>query len=119
MSEVILVGLGGAFGAIFRYLLSLVPLKGDFPFMTLITNILGAFVIGIVVGWFGRGRMSPHMQLFLKTGVCGGFTTFSTFSLESLSLFEQGHVYMGMLYIVLSVVGCIIGVFLGKYLSLR
>ena len=71
-------------------------------------------MIGIVVGIFSKDRISPSMNLFLKTGVCGGFTTFSTFSLETLTLLEDGFYLLAILYALISVIGCIIGVYLGK-----
>lgn len=114
MDKFLWVGLGGALGAILRYGISLIPFKSHFPILTLITNILGAFMIGIVVDLFTKERISSSMNLFLKTGVCGGFTTFSTFSLETLTLLEDGFYISAMLYALISVVGCIIGVYLGK-----
>ncbi len=114
MDKFLWIGLGGALGAILRYGISLIPLKSHFPILTLITNILGAFMIGIVVGIFSKDRISPSMNLFLKTGVCGGFTTFSTFSLETLTLLEDGFYLLAILYALISVIGCIIGVYLGK-----
>ena len=74
------VALGGAVGAMARYAISLIPLKTEFPFLTLITNVIGAILIGFIVGiTSGRDGVSKNMVLFWKTGVCGGFTTFSTF----------------------------------------
>lgn len=113
------VALGGAIGASLRYLLSLVTIKSSFPFMTFITNIIGALIIGFVVGLYAKNNISTVQQLFLKTGVCGGFTTFSTFSLESLILLEKGQYVIAIVYIIASILCCIIGVLLGKYLSLK
>ena len=76
--------LGGAVSKMARYAISLIPLKTEFPFLTLITNVIGnsiGFIVGITSG---RDGVSKNKVLFLKTGVCGGFTTFSTFSLGSL-----------------------------------
>lgn len=114
MDKFLWVGLGGALGAIFRYGISLIPLKNHFPILTLITNILGAFIIGMVVGLFTKERISPSINLFLKTGVCGGITTFSTFSLETLTLLEDGFYALAVVYAMISVIGCIIGVYLGR-----
>ena len=106
------VGLGGAVGAVFRYLISLIPYKSDFPMLTLITNLLGALLIGFISG-IAEKKLSEGAVLFLKTGVCGGFTTFSTFSLEAYKLFESNHIALAVVYAVLSVVLCILGVFAG------
>ena len=113
------VALGGAAGAMARYAISLIPAKADFPIWTLLTNIAGAVLIGLVVGIAAGGRdVSPHAVLFWKTGVCGGFTTFSTFSLEALALLEKKAYGMGGLYILLSVVCCIAGVWCGRKLAM-
>ncbi len=112
------VALGGALGAVARYAISLIPVKSQFPVLTLITNILGAILIGFIVGITDKkGDTSPNTVLFWKTGVCGGFTTFSTFSLEAYKLFENKAYALGGVYVALSVCCCIIGVFLGKKLA--
>ena len=101
--DFIYVALGGGLGAMLRYSISLIPFKSLFPILTLITNVLGAVVIGIIVGISDDTHgISDASKLFLKTGLCGGFTTFSTFSLESLNLFEGKRYAMGMIYVVLS-----------------
>lgn len=113
------VALGGAIGAMGRYAISLIPIKTEFPILTLITNIVGAVIIGFIVGIVSeKNDVSPNWVLFWKTGVCGGFTTFSTFSLEAVTLFENKSFLLGGLYIMLSVIGCIIGVWSGKRLSM-
>lgn len=114
MDKFLWVGLGGAIGSILRYTLSLLPIKSSFLVLTLITNLLGAFIIGVVVGLFEKQYLSSYIHLFLKTGVCGGFTTFSTFSLETLTLLENGMVFMAIVYAFISVAGCVVGVYLGK-----
>lgn len=115
MKEFMFVGLGGAAGAMLRYGISMVPIKSDFPFMTLLINFLGALVIGMLAALSMRQSfLTEHSLLLLKTGVCGGFTTFSTFSLEAVSLLEQHKTGMGIIYIVSSVLLCLLGVLLGK-----
>lgn len=114
MDKFLWIGLGGAIGSIFRYTLSLLPIKSSFPILTLITNLLGAFIIGVVVGLFEKQYLSSQIHLFLKTGLCGGFTTFSTFSLETLTLLENDMIFIAIVYVFISIAGCIVGVYLGK-----
>ncbi|MBE6720713.1 MAG: fluoride efflux transporter CrcB [Ruminococcaceae bacterium] len=114
----IFVALGGALGAVLRYAISLIPVKTDFPVLTLITNVVGAVAIGFIVGLVSeKENVSPNTVLFWKTGVCGGFTTFSTFSLEAITLFESKMYFLGGIYIVLSVAFCLLGIFCGKKLA--
>nr|MCR5784201.1 fluoride efflux transporter CrcB [Eubacterium sp.] len=109
---------GGGLGAVARYAISLIPVKTVFPFLTFITNILGAVLIGFVVGAASeRESVSPNTVLFWKTGVCGGFTTFSTFSLEAFNLLDNKQYVEGGLYVVLSCAFCILGVVCGKRLA--
>lgn len=115
MLSVLCVGLGGFIGSVGRYLLGLVPYEGDFPLMTFIINFVGAVIIGAV---FEAATVGPGLPdnavLFLKTGVCGGFTTFSAFSLETLNLLERGKFATGAAYACGSVVVCLVGVALGR-----
>ena len=113
------VAIGGAAGAMGRYAISLIPFKTEFPWLTLMTNIIGALLIGFIVGVVNENdTISPNTVLFWKTGVCGGFTTFSTFSLEAFTLFEKKAYLSGGIYVVLSVTCCLVGVFCGKRLSM-
>ncbi len=117
--EFVIVALGGAVGAMGRYAISLLPLKTSFPILTLLTNVIGAVLIGFIVGVIGNNNeASPNTMLFWKTGVCGGFTTFSTFSLEAFDLFENKSYLLGGAYVFLSVACCLAGIFLGKKLSI-
>ena len=112
------VAFGGAVGAIARYAISLIPVKIGFPILTLITNIAGAILIGFIVGFTNnKENISENTVLFWKTGVCGGFTTFSTFSLEAFNLLDNKQYTLGGLYIVLSVTCCILGILCGKKLA--
>ena len=109
-----MIGIGGGIGAIFRYLISIVPLKVSFPVQTFVTNVLGAILIGVVVEMVAGKEISENWNLFLKVGICGGFTTFSTFSLETYNLIEKGNSWIALGYAILSVVLSVIGVFAGR-----
>ena len=112
------VGIGGFLGSVLRYLLSIIPIKQiNYPVNTLFTNIIGAIIIGAVVSYADRTGMSPLKLMLLKTGFCGGLTTFSTFSLEAFNLLDNKQYTLGGLYIVLSVVCCIFGILCGKRLA--
>ena len=102
MVAVLCVGLGGFIGSVGRYLLGLVPVEGD-------------VLIGAVFEAATEGSSLPdNAVLFLKTGVCGGFTTFSAFSLETLALLERGKYATGALYACGSVLACLAGVVIGR-----
>lgn len=118
MKDFLFVGLGGGIGAILRYAISMVPYKGSFPISTLCINLIGAIFIGFVVGWFAQhAHANKEVLLFLKIGVCGGFTTFSSFSLEVYTLWTKNQFFVGGSYAILSVVLCILGVGLGQILA--
>lgn len=117
MLNFIIVGLGGGLGAIGRYAVGLLPYKGTFPVLTLLINLFGAVLIGFAVCFASKRGISEKWILFLKTGVCGGFTTFSTFSLEALNLFQKGKYTMCVIYVFLSVTLCIVGVLAGQRLA--
>ena len=114
----IFVALGGAIGAMGRFSISLIPVKTGFPVLTLITNVIGAVMIGFIVGAVGEKEVSQETVLFWKVGVCGGFTTFSTFSLETYELIDDGSYFSACVYTVLSVVFCVIGIVTGKRIAM-
>ena len=116
MTDIILVGIGGALGAIFRYLAGKITFEGVFPIATFFVNLLGCVLIGFVSAIALKRGVSSHFLLLLKTGFLGGFTTFSTFSLEAVMLFQNKHYFEGGMYIFLSGLFCLLGVILGQYL---
>ena len=118
MWQFLSVGLGGFLGAAARYGVSRLPLKGGgFPTTTLLVNVAGALLIGMLVAWAGKdGRLSPGWLLFLQTGFCGGFTAFSTFSLEAVRLFQTGRTSLALLYMAVSLLLCLAGVVAGQML---
>ena len=107
MLNCLIVALGGGLGACARYLIGLIQLKEpfSFPVKTLAINLIGCFVIGLIAALAVKNTsLSPKTVLFIKTGLCGGFTTFSTFALETETLIKTGHIGLAILYIALSVI---------------
>ena len=99
IKEFLLVGAGGALGSMLRYAGNLLYNNKSFPATTFLINIIGSFVIGIVIGYSIKNNSSVNWKLFLATGICGGFTTFSAFSFENLSLLQEGKIFISLLYI--------------------
>lgn len=106
MFNCIIVGMGGFIGAVLRYLIGLLPLnlESGFPVKTFFINIIGAFIIGIVAALATKHAIDPKWSLFLKVGICGGFTTFSSFALETDQLLAGGKYGAAFAYAVLSIV---------------
>jgi len=99
------VALGSAIGGMFRYAVSSLDFKfsnGVFPTSTLVVNLLGSLVIGFLWGLFERFEFSPLLRVFLFVGILGGFTTFSSFSLENLNLLRDGEVKTAVIYILIT-----------------
>ncbi len=91
-------------------------LGSHFPYHTLVINILGSLVMGLITGWFAeRLGAAGHTRLFLATGVLGGFTTFSAFSLDAVLLWERSEHLMAALYVGGSVAGAIVGLAFGLW----
>jgi CrcB protein len=111
----LIVFIGGGIGAALRHGVNLVMarwLGTGFPFATLTENVSGSLAIGALVGYFAfRGGMPQHWQLFLTTGILGGYTTFSAFSLDTALLYERGELALAALYVVASVALSIAGLF--------
>ena len=119
MKIVALVGIGSFIGGSLRYLIAqMVQSKflSAFPYGTLTVNIVGCFVIGLVFGLSIKMNLSPEWRLFLATGICGGFTTFSSFSLETMQLLREGQSFFAMLYVAASILIGLLAVYLGMTL---
>ena len=117
MKALVLIAIGGAFGAVFRYGASLgvYSLLGrGFPYGTLFVNVSGSLLIGLLsVLFLERYNIAPEWRAAILVGLLGSFTTFSTFSMETLALLEQGDISRASLNIVLSVVVCLLAVWAG------
>lgn len=120
MKQALLVFLGGGLGSVLRYWISLRlnNFENAIPYGTLLANVIGSLIIGIIFGYTARtGVLNENHSLLLATGFCGGFTTFSTFAYEN-HIYLKGGDYFGFLpYMIVTFILAISAVFLGMYLS--
>src|SRR3954463_13949419 len=121
----LIVFLGGGLGAALQHGVNVVAarlLGTAFPYATTIENVSGSLLMGLLAGYFAfRGGISQHWQLFLTTGILGGYTTFSTFSLDAALLYERGALGLAALYllvwVLLSIGGFFAGLWFMRYIS--
>ena len=117
--NILLVFAGGGLGAVARYLLqgAVYRFTGTgFPYGTIVVNVLGCFAIGLLMSSMEeRFLASPSLRIFLTIGILGGFTTFSSFSYETMALIREGDILSGGINIIVSVVTCLGGLGLGRY----
>ena len=110
----LLVGLGGALGSMLRYAAYLLITAKNFPFATLSVNIIGSFIIGLVLALSLKDEnFLNNWKLFLATGICGGFTTFSAFSAENVVLLQSEKYLLALTYIAVSIIAGIGATWLG------
>ena len=119
LKEIIAVFIGGGIGSVLRFMVNKIKFisENNIPYPTLISNILGCFILGLVLGYFLKNE-NPNSILFvfLTVGICGGFTTFSSFSYENLELLENGQIFTFLTYMFGSLVVGMISVYSGTYL---
>lgn len=114
----IAVGAGGFIGSILRYLITVATPTSSFPWTTLAINVVGSFLLAIVAGLVLRGLVpNEELSLMLRAGLCGGFTTFSTFSLETASLASEGAWGLAIAYTAASITLCVLAAFVGSALT--
>ena len=119
MAECLFVGIGGFIGSVCRYLIGLIPLSpsNGFPVKTLVINVAGAFAIGLIAAAAAKNAdISLRIVLLLKTGICGGFTTFSTFAIEISYLVRGGNWAAAAAYMLLSLILGVAAVFAAEAL---
>jgi CrcB protein len=121
MKSILFIATGSGLGGVLRYSVHLLVQRfypSAFPVATLVVNIVGCFLIGIFFSLAQKaGTLSPDAKLFLVTGFCGGFTTFSAFSLDSISLFKSGQLIHFLLYLTGSIVFSIMATIAGMYIA--
>ena len=121
MYNLVLVAIGGAVGSSLRHLVNVAAMRlvgANFPWGTLAINVAGSFAMGIFIEMLGRRfNASNELRLFVATGILGGFTTFSAFSLDFAVLWERGALVSALSYAIASVVGSILALFLGLWLA--
>lgn len=121
MIKLISIAVGGGLGALFRYL-AVIQFSywfgREFPYGTLFVNVTGSFLLGVVFIYFQtRLLASANLQVALQVGLLGAFTTFSTFSLETLNLLQRGDILKAVSYVSLSLLSCLLAVWLGTRLG--
>lgn len=121
MKTIIYVALGGAIGSVLRYLTTILVSKywsNNFPMATFLTNIFGCFFIGLLLGILTKNNLqNSDLKWFLITGFCGGYTTFSAFGLENVTLFQNNNSLLAIGYIGLSIIISLFSVWLGLYFT--
>ena len=116
MKDLLFVFLGGGAGSILRYMVSRWLNTSFFPWGTLAVNIIGCFLVSLFGTWIARQSLPTDLRLLMVVGLCGGFTTFSTFGNETMTMLRNGHLLLSFIYIFLSVAAGIAAAYIGAKL---
>ncbi len=119
IQQAVLVALGGAIGAVLRFSIGNIIESSDFPLSTILVNISGSFILGMLAVMAINNGYSEELMLFFGTGLLGAFTTMSTFSLETLTLVKNDNYTLALVYASISFILCILFAFVGWELADR
>lgn len=121
LKTILYIAIGGAFGSVLRYLTSIIINKywvNHFPMATFITNVIGCFLIGLIIGILEKNNLATsNLKWFLVTGFCGGYTTFSAFGMENVTLFQNNNTFLAFSYIGFSIIIGLFAVWLGLFVT--
>lgn len=121
LKTILLIAIGGAIGSVFRFLTTVLVSKfwsSHFPLATFMVNVIGCFLIGILMGFLTKNALdNSNLKYFLVTGFCGGFTTFSAFGIENVTLLQNNNTILAFAYMAVSILLSLFAVLLGLFVA--